>query len=226
MEGEFRSLTKRWEQAEELYNREKEVKRSLETPIELRISDDDDVPLTLAEYRAKHARRAAAGHAEYRSAYWHYLTVGNLRARHRGAPRALEGVGGRRREPRADRVLRPDHQHPAVHRADQPAREHDHDRQRRDDPDPVGVGARRRDVDGGERRLHRVGRDVRAGVARRVQGRPHRDRVGGAADRRGVRLDGYLAQELGESIGVLEETAYASATAPASRSGSRRPATA
>jgi hypothetical protein len=54
--GEFRSLTKRWEKAEELYNREKEVKKSLETPIEFRVDDGDDVPLTLAEYRAKTRR--------------------------------------------------------------------------------------------------------------------------------------------------------------------------
>jgi HK97 family phage major capsid protein len=80
MEGEFRSLTKRWEQAEELYNREKEVKRSLETPIELRVSDDDDVPQTLSEYRAKTRGVQPWDTPEYRSAWFHYLTVRNQSA--------------------------------------------------------------------------------------------------------------------------------------------------
>jgi HK97 family phage major capsid protein len=78
MEGEFRSLTKRWEQAEELYNRDKEVKKSLETPIELRATGEDEVPLTLAEYRTKTGLTKVWDTPEYRSAYWHYLTAKNL----------------------------------------------------------------------------------------------------------------------------------------------------
>src|SRR4051794_35016399 len=69
MEEEFRSLTKKWQTAEELFNQEKEVQRSLETPIELRVSDDDDVPQTLAEYRAKTRPKSAHDSPEYRAAY-------------------------------------------------------------------------------------------------------------------------------------------------------------
>jgi HK97 family phage major capsid protein len=78
MEGEFRSLTDRWQKAEELFNREKEVQRSLDTPIDLRISDDDDVPTTLKEYRTKMRGDNFWDTPEYRAAYWHYLTVKNL----------------------------------------------------------------------------------------------------------------------------------------------------
>ncbi len=77
MEGEFRSLTDRWQRAEELYNAEKEVKRSLETPVDLHITDDDEVPKTLAEYRAKMRGPQPQDAPEYRMAYWHYLTVRN-----------------------------------------------------------------------------------------------------------------------------------------------------
>ena len=78
MEEEFRSLTDRWQRAEELYNREQEVTRSLNTPIDLRIEDGDDVPLTLAEYRTKTRGLMPWDTPEYRSAYWHYLTVQNV----------------------------------------------------------------------------------------------------------------------------------------------------
>jgi len=78
MESEFRSLTDRWQRAEELYEREQEVTKSLNTPIDFRIEDGDDVPLTLGEYRAKTRGMPAWDSPEYRAAYWHYLTVGNL----------------------------------------------------------------------------------------------------------------------------------------------------
>jgi len=78
MEEEFRSLTDRWQRAEELYNREQEVTRTLNTPIDLRIEDGDDVPLTLAEYRMKTRGPNPWDTPEYRSAYWHYLTVQNV----------------------------------------------------------------------------------------------------------------------------------------------------
>jgi HK97 family phage major capsid protein len=78
METEFRSLTKRWEQAVELYNREQEVKKSLETPIDQHLADDDDGARTLAEYRTRKEGPKPWDSPEYRSAYWHYLTVRNI----------------------------------------------------------------------------------------------------------------------------------------------------
>lgn len=78
MEEEFRSLTKRWQRAEELYAQEQEVTAALNTPVDFRIADGDEVPLTLAEYRKKTAAVNPWDTPEYRSAYWHYLTVQNM----------------------------------------------------------------------------------------------------------------------------------------------------
>lgn len=76
--GEFRSLTKRWQRAEEEYNLDKEVKRALDTPIDLRIEDGDEVPLTLSEYRTKTRGQKPWDTPEFRSAWFHYMTVQNL----------------------------------------------------------------------------------------------------------------------------------------------------
>jgi HK97 family phage major capsid protein len=78
METEFRSLTDRWQKAEELYVQELDVKKALEQSVDLRISDDDDVPATLKEYRDRTRGQAPQDTPEYRAAYWHYLTAKNL----------------------------------------------------------------------------------------------------------------------------------------------------
>jgi HK97 family phage major capsid protein len=78
MEGEFRSLTKRWEQAEELWHRDQQITKSLNTPIDFAVGDDEEVPKTLTEYRAKTRGQNHWDTPEYRSAYWHYLTVRNV----------------------------------------------------------------------------------------------------------------------------------------------------
>jgi HK97 family phage major capsid protein len=78
MEGEFRSLTQRWERAEDLYNREKEVRKALDTPIELRIEGGDEVPPTLAEWRSKTGLSKTWDTPEYRSAWFHYMTAKSL----------------------------------------------------------------------------------------------------------------------------------------------------
>jgi HK97 family phage major capsid protein len=75
MEEEFRSLTKDWERAEDLYKQEKEVKSSLERPIDLKLGPDDDVPTTYSEWRAKNTPQRPWDTPEYRSAYWHYMSV-------------------------------------------------------------------------------------------------------------------------------------------------------
>jgi HK97 family phage major capsid protein len=78
MEEEFRSVTTRWKKAEELYGEEKDVRQALETPIEFRIKDGDEVPKTFAEYRAATRAQQPWDTAEYRSAWYHYMTVQNL----------------------------------------------------------------------------------------------------------------------------------------------------
>jgi HK97 family phage major capsid protein len=97
IEAEFRSLTDRWQRAEELYHQEKEVQKALNSPIEMQVSDDDDVPQTLAEYRAKTRPQQAYDTPEYRAAYWHYLTAGKLTdldvEEHRVLSKASAGAG-------------------------------------------------------------------------------------------------------------------------------------
>jgi HK97 family phage major capsid protein len=97
LESEFRSVTDRWQKAEELYNQQKEVQRALETPIEFRISDGDDVPLTFSEYRAQSAPTRAQDTPEYRAAYWHYMSAGKLSdldvEEHRVLSKASAGAG-------------------------------------------------------------------------------------------------------------------------------------
>ena len=78
MEAEFRSVTARWKQAEELYGAEKEVRKDLDTPIEYRIDGNSDVPATFAEFRAKTRPERPWDTAEFRSAWFHYMTVQNL----------------------------------------------------------------------------------------------------------------------------------------------------
>jgi HK97 family phage major capsid protein len=79
MEGEFRSLTKRWEKAEELYNREQGSQAGAR--------DADRVARRPARTTFRHARGVPGEDRtltkvwdtpEYRSAYWHYLTAKNL----------------------------------------------------------------------------------------------------------------------------------------------------
>lgn len=97
LEGEFRSVTDRWQKAEELYNQQKEVQRALETPIEFRVADGDDVPLTFSEYRSKTAPERAQDTPEYRAAYWHYMSAGKLTdldiEEHRVLSKASAGAG-------------------------------------------------------------------------------------------------------------------------------------
>lgn len=78
MKDEYRSLGQRTEEAEELYREQKAIEKAMHTPVDLHIADDDDVPTTLAEYRAKHRGQAIQDTPEYRNAYWHYLTVKSL----------------------------------------------------------------------------------------------------------------------------------------------------
>lgn len=75
LEEEFRSLTERWKRAEELYNQEKEVKRALETPIDFKIEDGDDVPDSLDEYRRMTRAQKVQDTPEFRSAWFHMMSV-------------------------------------------------------------------------------------------------------------------------------------------------------
>lgn len=78
LEGEFRSLTQRWETAEKLYKEEQEVKRAMDQPLDFRISGEEEVPATLAEWRAKTGQSTTWDTPEFRAAWFHYVTAKNL----------------------------------------------------------------------------------------------------------------------------------------------------
>jgi HK97 family phage major capsid protein len=78
MANEFDDLKDREERATRLFIQEREVEKVAATPIEKRIGDDGDAPATLGEYRERLHGSRAWDEPEVRSAYWKYLTVGNL----------------------------------------------------------------------------------------------------------------------------------------------------
>ena len=210
LEAEFRSLTDRWQRAEELYNAEKEVKRSLETPVDLKISDDDDVPTTLSEYREKTRGQAVQDTPEYRMAYWHYLTVKNLSEldieEQRVLSKATAGAGAN--------LVPTDFYNQIINILRFTG--------------PINQLATTITTDGGETiqvpavTSHGVATWTAENAAYTAS-----DEVFGQVSLNAFKagrtvivseelltdaafgLDGYLSQELGESIGLLEETAYA-----------------
>lgn len=78
IEGDFTELRSRAERAEALFMQEKEVNKVLNVPLETRLGDSDDAPATLAEYRRQQHGEKPWDLPEVRSATWKYLTVGNL----------------------------------------------------------------------------------------------------------------------------------------------------
>jgi hypothetical protein len=172
-------------------------------------TSSDDVPETLKEFNEQRARRSQPqDDPEYRGV----LQVDHQQdEREHGARRAagpVEGVRRRRPEPRPDLVpAGADRLAPHV---------------RRDASDrnvittdsgealqcPDGHLARHRVVDGGERRLHRVGRGVRAVDAERVQGgtliKISEELLADSA----FDLEAYIRDQFGQRIGVLENTGY------------------
>jgi HK97 family phage major capsid protein len=62
----------------ELFKEEQEVKRALDTPIDFRISGEEEVPATLAEWRTKTGQSTTWDTPEFRSAWFHYMTAKSL----------------------------------------------------------------------------------------------------------------------------------------------------
>src|SRR5262245_19803287 len=94
---EFRSTTKRTERAEQERDLHDEIQKSLNAPTQFRAVDDEEVPTSLEEYRAKTQPQRLQDTAEYRMAYWKYLTVRNLaeleQAEQRVLSEATAGAG-------------------------------------------------------------------------------------------------------------------------------------
>lgn len=78
IETDFSELRSRAERAEALFMQEKEVNKVLNVPLETRLGDSDDAPATLAEYRRQQHGEKPWDLPEVRAATWKYLTVGNL----------------------------------------------------------------------------------------------------------------------------------------------------
>ena len=209
-EGEFRSLTERWQRAEELYLQEKEVKRSLETPLELAVIDDGDVPRTLSEWRAKTQPGRPQDSPEFRAAWFHYMTVRSLSEldieEQRVLSKASAGAGAN--------LVPTDFAREIVNIARFMG--------------PINQLANVMTTDSGETiQIPTVSaHGTAAWTAENAAYSPSDETFGQAslgAFKAGTKvivseelltdaafgLDSYLAQEFGERIGVLEETAYA-----------------
>lgn len=78
MMTEVGDLRERRSRGEKLFLQEREVEKTLSTPLEKRIGDEGDAPATFAEYRDRTIGTRARDLPEVRSAYWKYLTVKSL----------------------------------------------------------------------------------------------------------------------------------------------------
>jgi HK97 family phage major capsid protein len=91
------SLGRQVERGETERRLAEQVQASLSQPVELRVENGDDVPTSLAEYRRKTQPLAIQDTPEYRMAYWKYLTVKNLaeleQAEQRVLSKASAGAG-------------------------------------------------------------------------------------------------------------------------------------
>ena len=97
MEAEFRSLTKRLETSEALWEEEKHVRAKLDEPISLDVRGGDEVPMTLAEYRTRMHGERTQDTDEFRAAWYHSMSVAKLEeldlAERRVLSKATAGAG-------------------------------------------------------------------------------------------------------------------------------------
>lgn len=71
---DFQELRNRSQRAEELWVEEQSVQKALNAPIEMRVGEED-VPLTLNEFQRRRAGERGADVAEYRNAFFKYVTA-------------------------------------------------------------------------------------------------------------------------------------------------------
>lgn len=94
MATEFEELKDREERGLKLFMQEREVEKTTATPLEKRIGDDGDAPATYGEFRSRTHGERPQDAPEVRSAYWKYLTVGNLSELDVEEQRALSRASG------------------------------------------------------------------------------------------------------------------------------------
>lgn len=73
MATEFEELKDREERAVKLFMQDREVEKTMGTPLEKRIGDDTDAPASLVEYRRAQGYMPQEDLPEYRNAFWHHL---------------------------------------------------------------------------------------------------------------------------------------------------------
>lgn len=75
MEEELRSLTSRLERSEALWEMEKDARAKLDEPISLNVKGGDEVPESLDEYRNKMKGERVQDSAEFRAAWYHQMST-------------------------------------------------------------------------------------------------------------------------------------------------------
>jgi HK97 family phage major capsid protein len=78
MMGDIAELRSRRDRAEKLLVQDREVQKTLTTPMEQRVGTDLDVPESFGEYRKQQLGTRPQDDPEVRNAYYKYMTVGSL----------------------------------------------------------------------------------------------------------------------------------------------------
>ena len=78
MQGEYEELRNRAERAERVFMQDREVEKTLATPLEKRIGDEGDAPATYKEYQEQRNGPVKSDLPEYRNAFWRYISTQNV----------------------------------------------------------------------------------------------------------------------------------------------------
>jgi HK97 family phage major capsid protein len=95
---DFEEYGARAKRAEDLYKKEQEIVGDLTQPIEHRIGIDDNVPETFKEYREQRSGTPVSDQAEFRNAFWRYISVNSISdldvEEHRALSKGTTTAGG------------------------------------------------------------------------------------------------------------------------------------
>jgi HK97 family phage major capsid protein len=98
MATEFEELKEREERATKLFMQEREVEQTTNTPIEKRIGDEGDAPTTYEEFREQRNGRRTEEAPEFRSAFFRYISVPSVSdldvEEHRALTKGTATAGG------------------------------------------------------------------------------------------------------------------------------------
>jgi HK97 family phage major capsid protein len=98
MTTQFEELQERESRAVKLFMQEREVEQTFATPLEKRIGDGLDAPMTYKEYREQRSGTPVQEQPEYRNAFWQYLSTRSLSdldvEEHRALSKGTTTAGG------------------------------------------------------------------------------------------------------------------------------------